>query len=173
MDFAFAPGRTGYDAFMRQLFTNRPNTTLVQGRTLRTVADFFTQLHTTGTNLPADDLYIVSHGNDHAWMQIQLDTTQNGATTFEAADAAINGHSDPHGTGVTAGGVEIPNNVNHDSGGNLGLDGHQLPGLPDRAAERFVDRLKEAFGNESPVTAPKHFHDIVNMGSVGMMEYLS
>jgi hypothetical protein len=33
MDFAFAPGRTGYDSFMRQLFINRPNTQLIQGRT--------------------------------------------------------------------------------------------------------------------------------------------
>jgi len=173
MDFAFAPGRTGYDSLMRQLFTNRPNTQLVQGRTLRTIADFLNRLHTgPGITLPADDLCIVSHGNDRAWMQIHLDTTQRVNTTFEAADAAVTGHGDPFGTGVTAGSVEIPNDVNHDSAGNLNAMATNFRGCRIGVSEPFVDKLKEALGNESPVTAPKHFHEVFQLGNIGMMEFL-
>lgn len=173
MDFAFAPGRTGYDSLMRQLFTNRPNTQLVQDRTLRTVADFLNRLHTgPGITLPAEDLYIVSHGNNRAWIQIHLDTTQTTDTTYEAADAAVAGNTDPFGTGVTAGSVQIPNDVNHDSSGNLNGMAMNFRGCRIGAAGPFVDKLKEAFGNESPVTAPKHFHEVFQLGNIGMMEFL-
>lgn len=177
MEFAFAPGRTRYDSLMRQLFTNRPNTQLVQGRALRTIADFFNRLHTDhAITLPAEDLFIVSHGNK-AWVQIYLDTTQTTDTTFEAADAGVPGHADPFKTGVTAGSVQLAANVNHDAANNLTSMAltsmaTNLRGCRIGAAEPFVDKLKEAFGNESPVTAPKHIDEVYEFGSVGMMELL-
>jgi hypothetical protein len=174
MDFAFAPGRGKEYTLARQLFALRPNTNVIQGRTLRTIADFFTHLNTTGgLTLPAEDLYIVSHGNDHAWTEIHLDGTQKkGPTGFEQADAAVRGHGDPFHTGVTSGSVEIPTDVNHDSNGDLGSMATNFRGCRIGVAEPFVDKLKEAFGGESPVTAPKRFYWIERLGGVGMMEFL-
>jgi hypothetical protein len=167
MDYAFAPGVTGYDSMARQLFLNRPNTQLITGRGLTSVDKFLDHLdNTAGLTLPADDLYLVSHGNAKAWMAIPLDVTQvhrksTDATTFETAEAA-----------VTSGSVNIPNGVNHDSGGTLNSMSVNIRGCRIGSAEPFVDKLKEAFGGDSPVTAAKHFHEVYQLGSDGMMEFL-
>ncbi|MEO8827572.1 hypothetical protein [Lapillicoccus sp.] len=162
MDFAFAPGVSSYDSLARQLFTNRPNTQLVRQRGLNTVDAFLSFLNTSPTvTLPADDLYLVSHGNDKAWMQIHLDTTQSGGTTFEVAKAA-----------VATGSVNLPTNVNHGSSGALNSMSVNIRGCRIGAANPFVDQLKEAFGGDSPVTAALHFHEVYRMTGVGMLEFL-
>ena len=163
MNFAFAPGVTGYDRLARRLFTNRPNTQLIQRRGLNTVAQFFGHLDTTvNIPLPADDLFIASHGNDRAWMQIQLDGSQAGGTDYEAAEAA-----------ARSGSVRLPKDVNHNSDGTLALMSVNFRGCRIGAAPRFVDKLKEAFGDQSPVTAPTHIHEIFPLGEIGMMEFLN
>jgi hypothetical protein len=167
VDYAFAPGGTPYDRLARQLFRNRPNTRLLYSRSLMTVAGFLHYLDTTsGITLPAGDLFIISHGNDHARMVIPLDPTQflpdhTEPTTYETAEAA-----------VTSGSVNIPNDVNHDSTGTLTSMSLNIRGCRIGAAEPFVDKLKEAFGDESPVTAPKHFHWVYTFGGLGMFEWL-
>ncbi len=162
MDYAFAPGVTGYDGLARQLFSNRPDTTLIQARGMTTVDAFLSFLNTSTTvTLPADDLYVVSHGNDKAWMQIHLTPTQSGPTTFEVATAA-----------VTSGAVSIPTNVNHDSAGDLTSMSLNIRGCRIGVASPFVDELKDAFGNQSSVTAALHFHEVYRQGRVGMFEFL-
>ncbi len=162
MDYAFAPGVTGYDALARELLTNRPNTTVISQRHMNTVDAFLTFVATDpSTTLPADDLYLVSHGNDKAWMQIQLDTIQTAATTFEVAEAA-----------VASGSVNIPNGVNHDSSGDLNSMSVNIRGCRIGVAHPFVDKLKEAFGGESSVTAALHFHEVYKDNRAGMFEFL-
>lgn len=167
MDYAFAPGGTRYDKLARQLFSNRPNTKLLNNRSLMTVAGFLHYLDTAaGITLPPDDLFVVSHGNDRAWMKIPLDPTQlhhdhTDPTTYETAEAA-----------VASGSVNIPNDVNHDSTGTLTSMSVNIRGCRIGAAEPFVDKLKEAFGDESPVTAPEHFHWVFSFSSLGMFEWL-
>jgi hypothetical protein len=162
VDYAFAPGATGYDDLARQLFTNRPNTQLIQRKRMTTVDAFLHFLDTDpSVTLPADDLFLVSHGNDKAWMQIQLAVGQRGGTTFEVAEAA-----------VTSGSVSIPTNVNHDSSGDLTSMAVNIRGCRIGVADPFVDKLKEAFGGESDVTAALHFHDIYKDSRVGLFEYL-
>jgi hypothetical protein len=161
MDYAFAPGVTDYDRLARKLFTNRPGTTVIQKRGMTTVEAFFRHLGTAGMSLPADELLVASHGNDRAWMKIQITGSRTGSTDYEAAEAAARG-------GSTA----LPNAVNHDAAGALAGTSVNIRGCRIGAAPPFVDKLKEAFGNESPVTAPKHFHWIQDMGMIGMLEFL-
>ena len=49
MDYAFAPGTTPYDTNMKRLFRRRPNTTLIDVRTVRHVAAFLNHLDTTAS----------------------------------------------------------------------------------------------------------------------------
>lgn len=166
MDFAFAPGVDDYYGLARQLLTNRPGTQLIQGRNLKTVANFIDQLEALpATQKPAGELFITSHGTDEAWMQIPLDNTQvhgskSDPTTYEVAVAA-----------VASGSVKIPSDVNHDSEGNLTSASVNIRGCRIGASTPFADKLKEAFGNESPVTAPRHLHHITPL-PIGMVEYL-
>jgi hypothetical protein len=161
MDYAFAPGATGYDKLARLLLSNRPDTTLVSQRGMNSIAQFFDYLHTTAAvTKPVGDLYVSSHGNDKAWMKIHLDAAQTTATSFEVAAAA-----------VLSGSVTIPSDLNH-SGVDLTDMKINLRGCRIGAAWPFVDTIKAAFGDESPVTAPKHFHKLQKLGSTGMMEFL-
>jgi hypothetical protein len=164
MEYAFAPGTTKYDRRMRKLLTNRPNTELVQGSGLTTVADFLNHLSTaSGVSLPAENLFLVSHGNDRAWMEILLDGSQpkDKGTDFEAVTAAVASKS-----------VAISTGVNHDANGDLASMAVNIRGCRIGAAEPFMEALKEAFGNESPMTAPKHFHKVYELEGIGMFEFL-
>lgn len=168
MDYAFVSGVIGWELDAKELLTNRPNTQLVQGRNLKTVHDFLQYVSTTGVALPAGDLFIASHGNDLAWMRVPLDATQihpgkpDDTTSYEVVKAA-----------VVSGSVKIPGNVNHDSTGTLTSTSVNIRGCRIGASEPFTDELKLAFGNESPVTAPKHFHGIKPLPGVGSLEFLA
>jgi hypothetical protein len=162
MDYAFAPGVTQYDAAAQQLFTNRPNTRLIQARGLTALADFFSQLDTaTGIQLPAGDLFVTSHGSDVVSMLLHLVSTQTDATTYEVVEAA-----------ATSGAARIPTSVNHDSGGTLTSMSANFRGCWFGLSPPYVDKLKEALGNESPVTAPKGAHEFIPIGTTGMIEFL-
>jgi hypothetical protein len=164
VDYAFAPGRTEYDGLMRQLFTDRPNTQLISVRGAGTIADFLNNLETAaGITKPTGDLFIATHGNDKAWIQIGLDAASPNDTQYEVVDAA-----------VASGSVNIPTDINHDSNGDLTDLSVNIRGcrIGAAAAEPFVDRLKTAFGDESPVTAPRWFHYVYQMNGIGMMEFL-
>ncbi len=162
MHFAFAPGVTPYDRFAKRLFTNRPNTQLIDRRGTTTVAEFFNHLSTAASiTLPAEELLIASHGNDRAWMQIHLDSTQREDTDYEVAEAA-----------AKSGSTRLPKNVNHNTDGTLASTSVNFRGCQIGAAAPFVDKLKEAFGGESPTTAPKHFQEIYSLRNAGMMEFL-
>ncbi|MGA7050793.1 MAG: hypothetical protein WBZ37_05875 [Mycobacterium sp.] len=181
MDYAFSPGTQAYYANSRKLLALRPNTKVVDAAGLTTIADFLTYLNSTaGLTLPAGDLFIVSHGNDRAWMQIHIDKTQHGGaggpdpgTFYEVVEAAVPGASDPLSTGVTAGSIVIPKKVNTDSTGTLTVMKVNFRGCRIGTAQPFVDKFKTAFGGQSGLTAPKHFHKLYEFDNTGMMEYLA
>ncbi len=175
VDYAFAPGVTPYDGMLRSMFGLRPNTQVASGSSLHTISDFLGYLHNTaGLAKPAGDLFLVSHGSDRAWMQIKLDGTQTSPTTYEAVERAVSGStSDPFGTGVTPGSIAIPSDVNHDAQNNLGSMGVNIRGCRIGVSRPFVDKLKEAMGNQSPITAPLHFHKAYDLGAPGILEFLA
>jgi hypothetical protein len=71
-----------------------------------------------------------------------------------------------------SGSVKIPAKVNHDSGGTLTSMSANFRGCWFGLSPPYVDKLKEALGNESPVTAPKGAHEFIPIGDAGMAEFL-
>ena len=88
MDFAFAPGTTGYDGIMRTMFTNRASTTLVNATGVNSIKDFFNHL-ATHVNSPLTSILIGTHGNESGWMNVQLDPAFDAHTTYEALEKAF------------------------------------------------------------------------------------
>ncbi|KAA9038476.1 hypothetical protein FW778_13010 [Ginsengibacter hankyongi] len=88
MDFAFAPGATGYDNIMRTMFTNRASTTLVNTTGVNSIKDFFNHL-STHVSPPLTNILIGTHGNESGWMNVQLDPAFDAHTTYEALEKAF------------------------------------------------------------------------------------
>jgi len=163
VDYAFAPGQTDFDKMLGEFYARRPDTTLIGARGLKTVAQFLEHLESTAAiDKPTGDLFIVSHGNDRAWMKIKLDDQADANTTYEVVEKA-----------VTSGSVRLAADINHDLDGTLASTSLNFRGCRIGDAEPFVDKLKEAFGGESPVTAPKHFDDVYKQPGIGSFESLS
>jgi len=163
MDYAFVPGRSTYESLMRQLFRDRLDTQLVNARGVLTVAKFIDYMETTAAfTRPVGDLFISTLGNNRAWMHIDLDDQPEKSTTYEVAENA-----------VTSGSVQLPQDLNHNPDGSLGTVTLNFRGCRIGVSEPFVDKLKVAFAEDSPVTAPKHFHNVYRQNGVGSFEYLS
>jgi len=162
MDYAFIPGRSLYEKLMRQLFKDRVDTQLVDARGVLTVAQFIDHLETTAAiTKPVGDLFITAHGNDRAWIQIDLDDQREKVTTYEVVENAVTSRS-----------VQLPQDLNHNPDGSLASVTINFRGCRIGVSEPFVDKLKEAFGGDSSVTAPKHFHNVYGQSGVGSIEYL-
>ena len=79
-DYAFAPGGDPvYDERGRLLFLRKPNCTLIQKSGVKNVEAFIKDLvsNTGPSQRPIGDLFILSHGNDKGWMEIDLDSGSN------------------------------------------------------------------------------------------------
>jgi len=165
MDYAFAPGTTGYDNIMKDLFNQRPNTTLINQAGITRADQFIDHLETSGgVTRPVEDMIIASHGNDGGWLQIQFadidadgDGNPDTNTTYEVLEIADS-------TNV----ADIPASVVgaaskfHIKGCKIGQN-YAVP---------FVQKIKAALGGVVPVTAPKHFHEVWFRSDLGVLEYL-
>lgn len=165
MDYAFAPGTTGYDNIMKDLFRQRANTSLVDQAAITRVDQFINHLATDGgVTRPVGNMLVASHGNDGGWMQIQIadidadgDGVTDANTTYEVLEVADN-------TNV----ADIPapvrdaNTKFHIKGCKIGQD----------FAVPFVQKFKAALGGAVPVTAPKFFHEVWYRTDLGVLEYL-
>src|ERR1019366_8686989 len=87
MDFAFASGTTPYDAALRQLYTNRASTTLIQQKGINTLSDFFSTLSFQVTS-PLGNIFIGSHGDETAYIKMAFDAVSP-HITFESLDNAL------------------------------------------------------------------------------------
>ena len=153
MDYAFAPGRkkNEYAQKMRQLLTNRPQTTLIDKKKIRTVKQFREHLESsTLVPKPIGNLIISSHGSDSGWLQIKLDNLSPTILNYESLKEVKDRDT-----------IKIPNTLVENSEGEkapliIHIKGCKI-GAPD--ALPFMELLKIAFGaNASAVTAPMHFH---------------
>jgi len=163
MDYAFAPGRTSYDRWMRRLFQRRPNTTLITKRTVHRVDQYIQHLHTdAGVTRPVGNILVASHGSDQGYMKIQF------------ADITLNGHKQRHTTyevlveADSSNVADIPADT-RDANTKFHIRGCKIG---QAYAVPFVQKFKAALGGNVPVTAPKHFHEVWLRRHFGVMEYL-
>jgi len=160
MDYAFSPGtdKTGYATKMRALLSNRPNTTLIREqvarrRSISNVASFLEYL-VTNPNIPkpVGNLLLASHGIDQGGMEIALVGAQsNTKTTYEVLEELV---SSPSGSPV-----RIPDALRQRGGTAVHIRGCSIGKW-----KPFVQKLKQAFGEEIKVTAPKHVHIVHPFG---------
>lgn len=164
MDYAFAPGTTGYDRIMRDLFAHKAGATLINQAGVRRVDQFISHLKTdSGVSRPVDNLLIGTHGNDGGWFQVQLadidgdgDGRPDANTTYSVLEIADN-------TDV----IRLPSTLVK-AGSRILIKGCKIG-----QAEAFVDKLTTAFGGNVPVIAPIHFHNVWYRRGLGIIEYMS
>ncbi|MDN3657351.1 hypothetical protein QWZ08_16995 [Ferruginibacter paludis] len=163
MDFAFAPGASGYDIIMRKMFTNRASTTLINKRGINSVKDFFNHLASAGVvATPLTDILIGTHGNESGWMNVQLDPAFDAHTTYEAMESAINA---PTRTCQLADAIINPRPV--DSNNNP-IDPHVfIRGCRIGVMNPFIEKFKEVINGLSTtdigVCAPLFYHEVYNV----------
>ena len=158
---------------MSLFFRYKTNTELMpRRRNLRQVDQFIDRLETNSSVArPVEEIFICSHGNDSGYLQIQMaDILMNGRsrsttnTTFEILEEA-----------VRTGAVNIPSSVllpRPVVGGSPLPAVVHIKGCKIGQTEPFVRKLKEAFGGQVAVTAPKHFHLVQVIRRVGAFTYL-
>lgn len=172
MDFAFAPGATGYDVIMRKMLTNRASTTLVNKRGVNSVKDFCNHLAGVGVvATPLTDILIGTHGNESGWMNVQLDPAFEAHTTYEAMESVINAATR---TCQLADAIIDPRPV--DSNNNP-IDPHVfIRGCRIGVMTPFIEKFKEVINGLSTtdvgVCAPLFFHEVYDIRQ-GVFEFFS
>lgn len=84
MDVAFAPGPTAFDLGIKKMFKQRANTTVIDDPFITTIAEFVKKINTRTPQSVATNIVIGTHGDDNAFMQIQLNTAYGANTYFES-----------------------------------------------------------------------------------------
>jgi hypothetical protein len=158
MDYAFAPGTTPFDNYMRQLLTNRATTTVLNTSTR--IEGFLSDVTSAVpvANRPIGHLLIASHANDEGWMKILFDSTQTSLDTDYEELEAIN----------TRGNVNIPAGLMDTATSILYIKGCRVGNNT-----AFMTLLKQTFGNNIRVNAPRHFHLAKEFTGVGVLECLA
>jgi hypothetical protein len=160
VDYAFAPGGSGYDNDMHRLLARRAGTTLVTPKQTGqpTIAAFLKYLATTASvTKPVGDLVIASHGDDAGWMKIGLDNPAKTSADYEEVQRVD-----------TAGTIQVPSAlIDTASGMTIHIRGCRIG-----QAGPFMTLLKHAFGGTAKVTAPLFFHLLRTETAEGSFEYL-
>jgi hypothetical protein len=154
VDYAFAPGITAQDARLRLLLKARTNTTLRSTGT--SIEDFLTDLNSS--SLTADDLVVGSHASDEGFLFLALDSSHNTLPVSYDDLQAV----DTSGTIHIPAGVRSAATKFHFKGCTIGSD-DSLP---------FLTLLKSALDNPAQVTAPKFFHGLRELISIGVFEFM-
>lgn len=173
-DYMFAPGRTGYDRGVRDLFRQRAETELIvtsedpdnTSRRIRTKnlgQMFLTINFESDIERPLRKVFIGTHGNDSGWMQVQ----------FEAVDIDGDNKVEANTT------YEVLEDINlsdafHFEDAAKNSDTHvHIRGclIGQDYAQPFVELLKKVLGDDVPVSAPKHYHVINRLPNAGYMEF--
>lgn len=162
MDYSFAPGNTGQDRRARQMFTRRPNTTLINANRHRnTVKQFVDHIASNGgIAKPIEDHLLASHASSQGFLFVSLFPGQRGPSQFETIESTIgNAARSIEIADATIGYTSPPITKNfHIKGCNIGK------------ARPFLVKLKEALGDHVHVTAPKHFHYLNRRNRLGVFE---
>lgn len=176
MDYAFVhPDPDTHHDNLRELYRRRTNTRLRVGGRIGCVKDLIDDLVLDSdvriTN-PVEDLFLASHANSEGVVWFELYRGQGGPTTFERLQDSLT--TVRHSVRIPPSLIPAvvppatPTHTVHVKGCNVGKE---------RATARtprhpFLVKLKEAFGGNVNVTAPKHFHGATPVPGVGTFEYL-
>lgn len=163
MDYAFAPGGSGYDADMQRLLGLRPGTKLVTPKQTGqpTIAAFLNYLaNTASIAKPVGDLVIASHGDDAGWMKIGLDDPARASADYEEVQRVDGAKT-----------INVPSALINTAPGAPAMTIH-IRGCRIGQAGPFMTLLKHAFGGQATLTAPLFFHQLRTETAVGSFEYL-
>lgn len=165
MNYAFAPGRTSQDGRAREMFKRKIATTLLgrgapnsvppASRRAISVEQFINLLSTQST-LPADEIFIGTHGDD-GYMYIPF--------------ANVSGNSAPElATYDTVAQADDLNVCNIDSAVLNTDTALRIRGCNIGQDQVYTQKVKDALGGQVLVSAPKHFHLIGGIRSCGYFE---
>jgi hypothetical protein len=160
MDYAFVPGATDYELFLRQVMkTRKTKTTLIEDGGVVSIADFLKAL--VDKNVTAGDLLMGAHASQRTFaMAFDTATPRPPGSIgrdYEMLEAVS-----------AAGTIHIPNEVRtaatrcHIKGCNVGAD----------EARPFLTLLKKALDNPAAVTAPRFLHVLKQDADRGFLEYM-
>jgi len=156
MDYGFAPGTSAYEGYLRQMLTARTNTTLISKKGLSSVADFLGEL--VAQSVTVDDLVPGSHASDEGQLFLAVDST---TTTLPVDYEGLQNVNTSQSINIPAA-IRGANTSLHFKGCRIGSDD----------AKPFLELLKQALDNPDTVTAPKYFHCLYSVTSVGVFEYM-
>ncbi|WP_417361710.1 hypothetical protein [Galbibacter sp.] len=165
MDYAFAPGRTGQDNRVRNMFNRMDNTTLINRHSVTTVRQFIQHLSSNGSvTRPIEDALNGAHANAQGFLFISMYPGQQGPTSFETLEDTMSNSNRS---------IEIPDaTIGHAVGDPITHSFH-FKGCNIGKAVPFLEKLKEALGGNVQVSAPKHFHFLSDQRNFGTIEGLS
>lgn len=163
MDYAFAPGASRPEGYLRNLFKRRtPATTLVHRRNLSTVHGFIDHLASSSSiTLPIGNILLGSHANSQGLLKLKLFPNQKKVTgkeltDYETLEATL---------GDPARSIDIPTTITQDfvhiRGCNIGK------------ATPFLTKMRAVMGGQVSITAPLHFDELYDNSLYGTWEYMA
>lgn len=160
MDYAFAPGPTAYDLALKNMLSHRDTTTLIDVPFVTTIRNLVTQLGSKVPPNPLTHVVIGSHGDDNAYMKIQLNGAFGEHTTYEDMVQEM--------TAATRH-CQFPDNVVNprpkDSSNNPIPCFVFIKGCLIGKSPVFLKKLKDVFNGLSStpiqVAAPRFYHSIL------------
>ena len=158
MDYAFAPGHD-FD-HLRLVLSRRPNTTVIDVATVRTIADFLQ--HLKSHNLQGGDLVIGSHGTDEGQLLIAMDQAQLAASDPTFGPQTVFETLQQHNTIVIPANVKGPNTSVRLFGCLIG----------SQACRPFLVLLKQKFGNPKKLSAPQYVHTTHSIDGTNFFEFM-
>ncbi|TXH71696.1 MAG: hypothetical protein E6Q88_07560 [Lysobacteraceae bacterium] len=167
-DIAFVPGNTPYEQNMRGLMVDRPDTALFQHPQVNALREFIGALSGSAAILqPIRSILISSHANPEGLLYMPLSTYAVAHITYEDLEAAVRNGS----LRISQQALEPRP---HDRGGQPIPARVLIRGCRIGNATVYMRKLKEAFGNQIPVIAPKHFHVVARQTRpLGHVEYMA
>ena len=153
MDYAFAPGIVDPAINSnREALKRRPATFVFEATGVKNVAEFLFAANISSAMLGPGDLFAAGHGSAEGELELALDSTLPGLTTFESVVTAR-----------ASGSIKIPAHL------NTGQQNFCLTSclLGSDHCRPFLIMLKMALGNPNSVSAPKFLHSFIH-GSNGV-----
>jgi hypothetical protein len=163
MDYSFAPGTTSQDGRARQMFSRRPDTTLIRANRRRSTVKQFIDHITDEDDItkPVGDHLIATHANSQGFIFIPLFPGQSGPTDFETIQKTIDEAEKS---------IEINDDTIGYTAGDPVTKGFHIKGCNIGKTVPFLEKMKEALGGNVEITAPIHFHVLHWLSRLGIFE---
>jgi hypothetical protein len=168
MDYAYAPGETLIDDYMRAMLERRSNTTTILARPGANLIDFISDLNKIPVPPPAthlvDNFLLCSHAFNEGVLDASMFPNQSDQTFFETIEETL---TDPSKS------IVIPDALIGYNQGDPITHFFHIKGCNIGKAVPFLTKFKQALGNHVNVTAPIHFHGVIVARDVGVFEYMA